>query len=164
MAALCGPHALRWLFVLGKAWQIVEDTPQGNLLDFHCDPVMILTLSHHLTIQVVLLLFILATQLRDQLPRLRVALFTVIWALRRMDGQVHSFEAATKLGILPGSRTIDPSVISAIHRDLVIGLCLLEGCLPVSHLHPALHHLVHFAQYTMTHGCLRSLWMMYFER
>ncbi len=114
--------------------------------------------------QVVLLYFILATQLRDQLSRLRVALFTIIWALRRLDGQVYSYEDAKRLGVLPGSHCIDPSEIEEIHRDLIIGLCLLEGCLPVFHLHPALHHVVHFAQYTMSHGCLRSLWMMYFER
>ena len=112
-----------------------------------------------------LLYFILATQLRDRLPALRTALFKVIWALRRLDGQVHSFEVATKkLGTLPGSRTLDPRVIRQVHVDLINGLCLLEGCLPVSHLHPALHHIVHFAQYTLTHGCLRSMWMMYFER
>ena len=34
----------------------------------------------------------------------------------------------------------------------------------MSHLNPGLHHLVHFAQYTRTHGCLRSFWMMFFER
>ena len=114
--------------------------------------------------KVVLFYFVLATQLRDKLPRLRVALFLIIWALRRLDGQVHSFDAARNLNILPGSRTIDPLENSLIHRDLIVGLCLLEGCLPVAHLHPALHHLVHFAQYAMTHGCLRTLWMMYFER
>lgn len=114
--------------------------------------------------KVVLFYFILATQLRDQLPILHVALFKIIWALRRLDGQVHSYEAATELGILPGSRAVDPSEIAKVHCDLIVGLCLLEGCLPVSHLKPALHHLVHFAQYTLTHGCLRSLWMMFFER
>lgn len=114
--------------------------------------------------KLVLLFFILSTQLRDQLPRVRVALFTIIWALRRLDGQVHSYEAAKKLGVLPGSRTVDPKELAAIHRDLIVGLCLLEGCFPVCHLNPGLHHIVHFAQYTMTHGCLRNLWMMYFER
>ena len=94
-----------------------------------------------------------------------MALFAVIWALRRLDGQVHSYEdSVKKVGVLPGSHTLDPSEIGQAHKDLIIGLCLLEGCLPVSHLHPALHHLVHFAQYTKTHGCLRNLWMMFFER
>ena len=114
--------------------------------------------------KVVLLYYILATQLRDRLPRLRVALFTIIWALRRLDGQVYSYTEAKDRNILPGSRTIDPTTINVIHTDLIIGLCLLEGCLPVDHLNPGLHHLVHFAQYTKTHGCLRVLWMMFFER
>ena len=97
--------------------------------------------------KVVLLYYILATQLRDRLPRLRVALFTIIWALRRLDGQVYSYTEAKDRNILPGSRTIDPTTINVIHTDLIIGLCLLEGCLPVDHLNPGLHHLVHFAQY-----------------
>lgn len=114
--------------------------------------------------KIVLFYYILATQLRDQLPRLRVALYLIIWALRRLEGQVYSHEAAMNLNVLPGSRVVDPKVIAQAHCDLILGLCLLEGCLPVSHLNPALHHIVHFAQYTRTHGCLRSLWMMYFER
>ena len=112
-----------------------------------------------------LLLFILTTQLRDKLPSVRVALNKIVWALRRLDGQVYCYhDAKNKLGILPGSRVIDPKIIVSAHCDLIIGLCLLEGCLPIEHLNPALHHLVHFAQYTKTHGCLRALWMMYFER
>ena len=71
-----------------------------------------------------LLYFILATQLRDRLPRLRVALFKVIWALRRLDGQVHSYEEAKELGILAGSHTLDPAEIEQIHVDLIIGLRL----------------------------------------
>ena len=77
--------------------------------------------SYHIH-QVVLLYFILATQLRDRLPRLRVTLFKVIWALRRLDGQVHSYEEAKELGVLPGARTLDPAKIAQIHVDLIIGL------------------------------------------
>ena len=114
--------------------------------------------------KVILFLFILATQLRDKLPRLRTALFKLIWALRRMDGQVYSHHDARRLNILPGSRVVDSREISSIHTALIIGLCLLEGCLPVPHLNPGLHHFCHYAQYTFTHGCLRVLWMMCFER
>ena len=108
--------------------------------------------------------FLLPTQLRDQLPALREAIFTVVWALRRLDGQVHSYEDATRQGILPGSRTLKKREIRQMHNDLVLGLCLLEGALPVSFLNPGLHHIVHHAQYTSTHGLLRKLWMFFFER
>ena len=116
------------------------------------------------TRKIVLFLYVLSSQLRDKLPRLRTAIHMLTRALRKLDGQVHSYEDAVNQDILPGSRTVDPSEMAAIHRDIIIGLCLLEGSLPVKHLHPALHHIAHFAQYTLTHGCLRILWMMFFER
>ena len=52
-----------------------------------------------------LVLHILPTQLRDQLPRLRDAFFLFIYCMRRLMGQVSSYEeATTMLGILPGSK------------------------------------------------------------
>ena len=106
----------------------------------------------------------LLTQLRGHLPALRTALTRFVWALRRLDGQVHSYDRARDLGILPGSHTVDKRQLDKIHNDLIIDLCLLEGCLPLSQLNPALHHFVHYAEYTRTHGCLRNFWMFYFER
>ena len=111
-----------------------------------------------------LLQYILATQLRGFVPALRKAIQVFVWALRRLEGQVHSFETARNLDILPGSRTVDKRKIKEIHSDLIRGLCLLEGCLPLSHLNPALHHFSHYGQYTLTHGSLRIFWMMCFER
>lgn len=87
-----------------------------------------------------------------------------VGAMRLLDGQIHSYDRARALGILPGSRTVDKRKIKQIHNDLIRGLCLLEGCLPLSHLNPAMHHFVHYATYTETHGCLRLYWMMCFER
>ena len=106
----------------------------------------------------------LLTQLRDMLPAVHQGLVYFVWALRRLDGQVHSYEAAHNLNILPGSRTVQKSSTPRAHRDLIRGLALLEGSLPVSHLNPALHHFVHYAQFTATHGLMRKLWMMSFER
>ena len=99
-----------------------------------------------------LLQYILLTQIRDVKPEIRKAFEKFVWALRRLDGQVHSFNNAEMHGILPGSRTIDKRDMSDIHKDLVCGLTMLEGCLPVSHLNPGLHHFVHYAAYTSTHG------------
>ena len=111
-----------------------------------------------------LLQYILLTQIRDLKPEIRKALKRFVWALRRLDGQVHSYSNAELHGILSGSRTIDKREIADIHSDLVCGLCMLEGCLPASHLNPGLHHFVHYGTYTLTHGCLREYWMMCFER
>lgn len=111
-----------------------------------------------------LLIYMLVTQLRDMVPAVHQGLLYFVWALRRLDGQVHSYEVAKNLNILPGARTVQKSLLRGAHRDIIRGLTLLEGSLPVSHLNPALHHFVHYAQYTATHGPLRKLWMMAFER
>ena len=111
-----------------------------------------------------LLLYFLPVLLRDQVPRLRKAILLLTSALRRLDGQVHSYEQTKANGILPGSRAIKHEDIDSIHRDLVISLALLEGCFPIGHLIPSTHHFVHYAEYTKTHGILRSFWMMAFER
>lgn len=85
-------------------------------------------------------------------------------AMRRLDGQVYSYNDAKRLNVLPGSRVIDKRELNNIHSDLVKGLCLLEGCLPISHLNPGLHHFVHYAQYTRLLGLTRWYWMLCFER
>ena len=111
-----------------------------------------------------LLLYFLPVLLRDQVPRLRKAIILLASALRRLDGQVYSYERAKSIPILPGSRAVTHAEIDSIHRDLVIALVLLEGCFPIGHLIPSTHHFVHYAEYTKTHGILRSYWMMAFER
>ena len=80
------------------------------------------------------------------------------------EGEVHSFEQAVKLGIFPGSRTVDKRKIREIHSQLIRGLALIEGSCPPSHLNPGGHHFAHYGEYTQTHGLLRIFWMFYFER
>jgi hypothetical protein len=109
-------------------------------------------------------LYLLPTQLRGFVPTYYKALCLFVFALRRLAGQVHSYQNATNMGILPGSRTLTKSELTQIHRDLIVSLCLFEGCIPLSYLHPALHHFVHYVQYSTTHGLLRIFWMMCFER
>lgn len=111
-----------------------------------------------------LMFFMLVTQLRDQVAAVRHALNLFVWAVRRLIGQDHSFEEAKKRNILPGSRTLNPSEFDDIQRDLVLALVLLEGCLPLTQLNPALHHFEHYVEYVRTHGLLILLWMMGFER
>ena len=114
--------------------------------------------------KVKLLYFILPTQLRDQVPPIRKALNIFVWSMRRMLGQVHSYEEASEMKILPGSRTFDKTQIDRLQAELIMGLSLLSGCLPVCQLNPGMHHFVHFAEFTKTHGLLHLLWMMGFER
>ena len=114
--------------------------------------------------KITLMYYILPTQLRDQIPAVRIALHEFVWAMRRMIGQVHSYHTAKRLGLLPGSRSVRHDVVDSAQRDMLKALVLFEGCLPISHLNPAMHHFVHYGQYTKSHGCLRSYWMMSFER
>lgn len=111
------------------------------------------------------LYYVLSTALRDKVAPLRTAINTFVWAMRRLDGQVHSHETAVHhLGITPGSRTVPKNIVRRANADLIRSLCLFEGCIPTTHLNPALHHFVHYAQYTKSHGSLRLFWMMAFER
>ena len=114
--------------------------------------------------KLMLLYYILPTQLRDQVPAVRVALSTFVWAMRRLLGQVYSFDSAKKHNILPGSRGIFKSNVPKINTDLTCGLVLVNGSLPEDHLNPGMHHFSHYGRYTFTHGLIRILWMCGFER
>ena len=114
--------------------------------------------------KIVLLYYMLPCQLRDQVPKLREAIFSFVWAMRRLEGQVHSFFMTKALGIVPGCKTVKRSQLPEIHRQLIRSLCLFEGCIPTDHLNPGMHHFCHYAEYTMTHGLLTKFWMMVFER
>ena len=111
-----------------------------------------------------LLLFVLPVLLRDQVPQLREAFLLIVSSLRKLDGQVHSYEAAKALGIMPGLRSLNQGDIDAIEADLIKGFVLLEGCTPIGYLIPIMHHFVHYGAYAKTHGILRMYWMMEFER
>ena len=140
-----------------------------------------------------LLYFILPCQLRDQVPAVRNALNVFVWAMRRLlvgwctcllvptsltlyrtlshinphhttQGQVHSYENAVKLEILPGSRSIDKASVPALDAEVTKGLVLFNGCLPADGLNPSMHHFSHFGKYVGTHADLQLLWMMGFER
>lgn len=108
--------------------------------------------------------FLLPTQLRDKVPTFRHAFNLFAWAIRRLLGQAHSYDEAKEMNVLPGSVTLDPSILDDVQRDLTTGLALMEGSLPLSHLNPALHHFVHYVEYAMTHGIPVWYWMMGFER
>ena len=109
-------------------------------------------------------LVLLPTCLWGFVPAVHTALLVLVYALRRLDGQVVSVAEASRLGIEPGSHSLDKLDIKAAGDDLVRGLVLLEGCLPGSHLNPALHHLVHYSDMVANVGVLRWFSMFSFER
>ena len=109
-----------------------------------------------------LLLFVLPVVMRDVVPQLRESIILLASSLRRLDGQVHSYERAKHLGILPGSRALGHAEIDSINDDLIRALVLfLEGSVPViMYLIPSIHHLVHYGEYVKSHGVLRIYLMM----
>ena len=111
-----------------------------------------------------LLYQILVTQLRGVVPAVHNALEMFVWAMRRLEGQIHSYDMAMHLGILPGSRAVRKAHLDRIHRDLILAMILFEGCFPVGHLNPGFGHFKHYAEYTKLLGPLMKLWMMAFER
>ena len=66
--------------------------------------------------------------------------------------------------MLPGSPVVVKALLKHIHKDLVRGLALFEGCTPIDHLKPVMHHFVHYASKTKKFAILTILWMMGFER
>ena len=90
-----------------------------------------------------------------------VTVMVVVWGLRRLDGQVYSFDTANSLGILPGSRGVRHDIVDETNNDVVKGLVLLEGYLPPYQsfelhsvrsdtskaLKPSMHHFVHYGEY-----------------
>ena len=98
---------------------------------------------------------LLPTCLRGFVPALHQAILQLVYALRRLEGQVLSFNQAKHVGVMTGSRVILKKAVPLLHKELLRGLVLLEGAMPVSLLNPALHHLVHYATQTEKLGSLR---------
>ena len=81
-----------------------------------------------------------------------------------MLGQVHSYETAVRMNILPGSRSVSKKMTPLLHREVIYGLVLLTGAFPGSHINPGAHHFTHVGEFTLTHSILSILWMIGFER
>jgi len=107
---------------------------------------------------------ILPTCLQGYVPALHRALLKIVFALRQLDGLVFSQHEAEDMGIRPGSHAVQKRNIIHIHKDMVRGLVMLEGCLPAMHLNPLLHRFVHYGLQTAKVGALRWFSMFVFER
>ena len=94
----------------------------------------------------------LPTILRDFVPAVHRAILRITFALRRLDGLVVSVDEATRLGVLPGSHVIPKGTLDSVNKDLVLGIVMLEGCVPTSVLNTTLHHVLHFGESTMMNG------------
>ena len=98
---------------------------------------------------------LLPTCLRGFVTALHQTILQLVYVLRRLEGQVLSFNQAKHVGVMPGSRVILKKAVPLLHKELLRGLVLFEGAMPVALLNPALHHLVHYATQTEKIGILR---------
>ena len=111
-----------------------------------------------------ILMVILPTCLLGFVPAVHTAILMIVYALRRLEGQVLSESEAVDLGVEPGSRVIDKALIPHFREALILGFVLLEGSFPVATLNPASHHFVHYGEQTGFLGILRWFAMWSFER
>ena len=109
------------------------------------------------------LLVILPTCLRGFVKATHLALLYIVDAFRRLDGQTVSVYEAKSLGVEPGL-VIEKKTIGRAGMQLIVGLLLLEGSFPVSHLNPNAKHFVHYGEATKRVGLLRWVSMPAFER
>ena len=114
--------------------------------------------------KILALLVILPTVLRGYLQGFRRGLRLLVLGLRMLEGQVHSYNECIRLGVEPGSRTFDNTLIPKSRSLIVTGLAMIVGSVPPSTLVPCLHLLGHYPEQTALFGILRWYWMMVFER
>jgi len=115
--------------------------------------------------KILCLFTILPTCLRGFVAAAHLAIIFIVDAIRQLDGQCIAIHEAEILGVSPrDSQVVDKSKINALGTQLLEGLVMLEGSFPVSHLNPALHHLVHYAAETARVGSLGWISMNAFER
>ena len=77
---------------------------------------------------------------------------------------MHSYNECKRLGVMPGSRTFDKSMIPKIRQLIVTGVAMITGSVPPSTIVACLHLLIHYADHTQLFGILKWYWMMTFER
>lgn len=109
-------------------------------------------------------LVLLPTLLHGFVPAVHRAICTLVYGLRLLDGHVYSANEASDLGVTFGAHVLKKTTVEHARPLVLLGLVLLEGSFPVSHLNPALHHLVHYPDMVARIGVLRWYSMYSFER
>lgn len=103
-----------------------------------------------------MLIRILPTVLRGFVQSVRRGLRKVVLGWRLLEGQVHSFNKCSRLGIEAGCRSLSPGVIETAKLVLVEGISMSSGAVPPSTIIPYLHSLVHYPDSAIIFGIL--LW------
>ena len=110
-------------------------------------------------------LVILIPILRGFVTTFRAGLRRVVHGLRILEGQTCSVNEAAALNLERGCNIfLRKSNIDLAKLLILTGLAIIEGCIPVLLLMPALHCLCHYGYGAALWGLLKLLWMISFER
>ena len=130
---------LRWR--LGDAELLVVDLRVRRIVyPHHCETVGTpkmsfwrdTALTWKMSQRLLAFLVIIPTCLRGYVTQLHCALLKLVWGIRILDGQVHSYNRAIRsIKVEPGCPCLAKEDISLAHTLIATGLSMLEGCIPV---------------------------------
>lgn len=109
-------------------------------------------------------LVILIPVLQGFVQPFREGLRRVVYGLRILKGQTCSANEAATLNLEFTNIFLRRSDIDMAKLLIILGLCIIEGVVPICLLVPAIHCLCHYGDGAALWGLLRLLWMMHFER
>ena len=109
-------------------------------------------------------LVLLVPALRGLVPKFRSGLRSLIWGIRILEGQTISVNEADALGIDRGFTVLKKEMTALAKKLIIEGLSMIEGCVPISLIKPAIHCLCHYADGADLWGLLRLLWMINFGK
>lgn len=109
-------------------------------------------------------LVILVPILSGYVTTFRTGLRRVVHGLRILEGRTCSVNEAATMNMEAPKVFLRKSDIVTARLLILIGLAIIEGCVPVCLLVPALHCLCHYGDGAALWGLLKLLWMISFER
>ena len=89
---------------------------------------------------------------------------SLIWGLRILEGRTLSVNEADEIKLDRGFKALKKTDITRSRKLIIEGLSMLEGCVPICLLVPAIHTLCHYPGGAEQWGLLRLLWMICFGK
>ena len=108
-------------------------------------------------------LVLLVPVLRGFVAPFRTGLRFLVWGLRILEGQTYSVNDSTRFGF-QHCKAFKKTDLQLARTLIILGLAMIEGCVPVAVLVPAIHCLCHYPDGALKWGILRLLWMMSFGK
>ena len=105
---------------------------------------------------------VLVTVLRGFVAKLRCALRSLIWGLRLLEGRSLSVNEARALKLDGGHKAMHEIDTKKAKKLIIEGLSMLEGCIAICLIVPAIHSLCHYPGGAELWGLLRLVWMISF--